>query len=155
MDNQERIKVVFTPDNKSTYSYWLPDVVTISEKTINVDMAEHSSKYLWFSSLASRLGAKRDHVSGLVRSLTAQTEIQYRDQAEKSGKKSTEGSIRAQIESDLELTSMKSLLAEADAEYQMCLTIKDAFYHRQSMLVALGALMRQEMNSLSADSFRK
>ena len=154
MDNAERIKVVFTPDNKSTYTYWIPDVVNISEKTISKDMVEHSSKYLWFSSLHARLQAKRDHLIGLVRSLTAQTEIQYREAAKKSGEKSTEGSIKAQIESDQELVSMRALQAEAEAELQMCATIKDAFYHRQSMLVALGAMLRQEMHSLQADSLK-
>jgi hypothetical protein len=154
MDNQERIKVTFTPDKNSSYTYWLPDVVNISEKTISKDMAEHSSKYLWFAALTSRLAAKRDHLSGLVKSLTAQTELQYREQAEKSGKKATENSIKAQLESDAELMSMRKVLSDAEAELQMCATIKDAFYHRQSMLVALGAMLRQEMHSLQADSLK-
>lgn len=153
-NNPERIKVTFNPDKNSSYSYWLPDVVQISERTINKDMEKHSANYLWFSSLASRLTAKRDHLAGLVRSLTAQTEIQYREQAKKSGEKSTEGSIKAQIASDPELTSMQALLGEAESELGMCLTIKDAFSHQQQMLVALGAMLRQEMHSLQAETLK-
>ncbi len=154
MENKERIKVTFTPDNKSTYSYWLPDIVEMSEKNINTDMANHSANYLWFSSLHARLVAKRDHLAGLIRSITAQTEMKYREDARKSGEKSTEGSIKAQVETDTELLGMRSLLADAEAEVTMCATIKDAFYHRQSMLVALGAMLRQEMHSLQADSLK-
>lgn len=154
MDTRERIKVTFHPDKNSAYSYWLPDVVDISESTINKDMSGHASQYLWFSSLSARLLAKRDHLIGLIKSLTAQTEIQYRELAKKSGEKSTENSIKAQLDSDSELVSMRALLAEAEAELNMCNTIKDAFYHRQSMLVALGAMLRQEMHSLQAESMK-
>ena len=155
MDNKEIFKAVFHPDEKSTYTYSLPEIVNISEHTLNKDLEQHSSSYLWFASLVARLTVKRDSIIQVVKVASANTELLYRDKAAKSGEKSTENSIKAQVDTDKNLLAIKSQLAEAEAELQMCSTIKDAFYHRMNCLVALGANIRQEMKSLSVDNLKE
>ncbi len=154
MEIAERIKVTFHPDKNTQYSYWLPDVVDISEATINKDMVQHSSKYLWFSTIHARLMAKRDHISGVLKTLKGQVEMNIRRDAETLPKKPTEASIKTSVDMDTEVMIVGDQLAEAEAELTMCAMIKDAFYHRQSMLVALGAMLRQEMHSLQAETLK-
>lgn len=152
---EERINVVFHPDANTSYKYTLPDVVSISENTINKDLANHSTKYLWFASLHARLIARRDYFNNELKELLANTEISYRTNAEQSGKKTTEAGIKAMIDSDPSVATMRRHLLEMENEVAMCGVIKDAFFHQQNCLVALGANLRQELKSLSTDSIRE
>ena len=151
----ERIEVTFHPDDRSSYKYTLPDVVKISEKSINKDLENHSAKFLWFASLHARLVAKRDFVSGKLKGLMAEKEVFYRDQAESAGKKTTEASIRAMVDTDGTVQQFRSHLMDAENEVNMCQVIKDSFFHQQQCLIALGANMRQEMKAIGVDSIRE
>jgi len=152
---EEKITVTFHPDDRTSYTYTLPDVVTISERTINKDLEGHSAKFLWFSSLHARLVARRDYLAGKLKGLMAEREITYRDEAELRGKKTTEASIKAMLDTDANVQQFRSYVLEAENEVNMCQVIKDSFFHQQQCLIALGANMRQEMKSLSADNIRE
>lgn|SRR5574339_401509 len=149
----EKFTVHFHPDTHSTYTYNLPDVVKMSDD-LSKDLREQASKYLWFNSLCSRLSAKRDNITNHLKQLLAQTEIAIRKQAEVTGAKTTEATVKALVESDPEVNKIKSFLSETEGELSLCYSIRDAFSQRKDMLVALGANMRAEMNALHIDNLK-
>jgi hypothetical protein len=148
---EESILVTFHPDEKSTYTYRIPDVVQMTD-SMSKDLSEQSVKFLWFDSLCSRLTAKRDHISNHLKHLLANTELSYRRASE--GEKTTEAKIKAQVDSDPEVLKVKGFLQDAEAELNMCYSIRNAFIQRKDMLVTLGANLRAELNSFNPDNIK-
>ena len=153
--SEEKITIVFHPDDRTTYTYILPDVVKMSDnENMSRDLKEQAGKYLWFSSLCARLAAKRDNISNHLKELQASKEMFYRRQAEVNGDKTTEAKIKAMVDADAEVNKVKSFLSDAEGELSICYSIRDAFSQRKDMLVALGANWRAELNAYNPDNLR-
>lgn len=147
--NEESFIATFRPDHKSEYSYRIPQVAELSDN-LSKDLSEQATRFLWFDSLCSRLVAKRDHLSNELKALLATTEIEYRRSVEKT----TENAVKAFVEVHPAVTKLKHALAEAEAELNMCYSIRNAFVQRKDMLVALGANLRAELNAMNPSNIR-
>lgn len=128
----------------------LPDLLDISESTINKDLADQPGLYSYYAGLAVRCGAYSKQLKYKLAQVEASTRISIKNEYEKTGKKITADDLVAQVGCSMAVCNMQQELVAAQAQFDMAESIKESFYHRKEALKELAANMRAERSQISS-----
>jgi hypothetical protein len=123
----------------------IPDVVVISEDTINKDICNQSSLYAFYSSALADARSKRDMAAQTLKDTRAAIDISVRKRAEETGTKTTEGRIGSEVELNENVVRLKDRVLALEANVGKIEALVRSMEHRKDMLVTLGANMRTDV----------
>jgi|SaaInlStandDraft_7_1057024.scaffolds.fasta_scaffold65848_2 hypothetical protein len=121
------------------------------QKDINYSMSDLDTAVLEQAGLAAYYGAKAalakrqaSNSKLKLQTISAQVYKIVRDALEESGKKATESTIKAMVDTDKNVVNAKASTIEAVYYEDLGMTTVDAFRHRRDMLKELGMASRAE-----------
>lgn len=137
-------KLFIRTEGGGTKEIALGSIFDINEQALSSEFASQASLYAYFSVLAVRADDVLAKASFDKEQEFALASLSYREAAEKSDKKATEGSIQAQVNADEAYT--KKVSAETSAKYDARLlkALVSALEQRANMLISMGAMLRHE-----------
>lgn len=122
----------------------LGSIFNVDEGALSSEFATQASLYAYFSALAvqaddiaAKLAFDREQEFALA-------SLSYREEAEKEGKKITEGSVQALINADEGYTRKVEAERIAKNDVKLLKALVSALEQRANMIISLGAMLRHE-----------
>ncbi len=140
----EKIKLTLPMANGGKQVITVPDDLQVSVDTLNKDLSEQPGLYGHFGLIASHAQGLRDLASQNLKDIMAAVETDIRDEVAKSGEKSTEAKIASRVQLHEHVIEARAALLKAERTASEAGVIKEAFYHRKDVLIALAANYRTE-----------
>jgi len=123
----------------------LRDVIRIQESRLSEEFAEQPSIYAWFAALTEVAGAEYENKKFGLSVLKANTEKRVRYELFAKGEKTTESAVSSLVQTDDTLINANMALLEVERQYSLLRAVTKSLEQRKDMLIALGAMKRQEM----------
>jgi hypothetical protein len=125
---------------------FLNDTKEIDESNINISMANNHTLIAYYGYQYALWQTYLQSLKLLLDTKSSRFEIELREDAEKNSKKTTEASIKASISMHPEVEKIKIESTKAGEQVALYSNAISSIENRGKMLVALGAMIRQEMS---------
>ncbi len=139
-----KIKLVLPMANGGRQEITVPDDLQVSVPELNKQLGEQPGLYGHYGLIASHAAGLRDLASQNLKDIMAAVETDIREEIAKSGEKSTEAKIASRVQLHEHVIEARAALLKAERTAAEAAVIKESFYHRKDVLIALAANYRTE-----------
>lgn len=132
-------------------AYTFLELLSINQDNLSNEFATHASRFAYISALAAKAEALYNEAKQMREETYADVELWYREELGKLPDiKVTEGLIKSNVTTDDKYSNTVSDENQALHDWKLLKALVEGLRERGSMLISLGAHLRQEMDMTNA-----
>lgn len=133
-------------DRGKTWRGRLDEDLSINEKAINIELAEHPAKFAWWASLHVLARARRDDIKRKFGLLYYELKAEYVKKLPVTEKKPTKDMVDEYVETHKRYQEMEVQLLDAGTDVEKLYVAREAMTQRRDSLIAMATNLRRELD---------
>ena len=126
----------------------------IDQTQLDEELSKQAARYLFVAEQAVNAELQYETFKAQMGQLEASLDCKVRSAAEAAGKKTTETSIRNQIELDPNYQKAVKTLVELRARREALKALREAYYQRKDCLIQLAIKARSEIETMLSETVK-